>query len=194
MESVGSAGNSKITVDAGKDKGDDSGTELSGLGGLGALLGGLAGMTGSGGDVNLEGLSELEALLGGLTGEGSEDAGEWSGLLEGVEEANREAEVLNNGWPKTLRAYPDGTAKAVTSYRTEISGSSKETMLKWIDDLKKDGFQYQDFYDFGMSESDMLSSNGWWGYDGKTYLSISYYDGVVTIDHTKELPDLGSYF
>ena len=67
-------------------------------------------------------------------------------------------------------------------------------MLGWIDQLKIDGFEFQDFYGFGFSESDMLSMDAWWAYDGKTYLSVSYYDGTVTVDHTKELPDLESYF
>ena len=66
--------------------------------------------------------------------------------------------------------------------------------MGWIEDLKGDGFEYQDFYDFGMSEEDMLGMNGWWAYDGKTYLSVSYSDGTVIVDHTKELPDLESYF
>ena len=67
-------------------------------------------------------------------------------------------------------------------------------MLGWIEDLKGDGFEYQDFYDFGMSEQDMLDMNGWWGYDGNTYLSVSFSEGTVIVDHTKELPDLASYF
>ena len=67
-------------------------------------------------------------------------------------------------------------------------------MLGWIEDLKGDGFEYQDVYDFGMSEQDMLDMNGWWAYDGNTYLSVSFSEGTVTVDHTKELPDLESYF
>ena len=66
--------------------------------------------------------------------------------------------------------------------------------MGWIEELKKDGFEYQDFYDFGMSEEDMLGMNGWWAYDGNTYLSVSYSEGTVIVDHTKELPDLESYF
>lgn len=67
-------------------------------------------------------------------------------------------------------------------------------MMDWIEDLEDNGFKYQDFYDFGMTEQYMLDMNVWWTYYGKTYLSVSYYDGVVTVDHTKELSDLGSYF
>ena len=135
----------------------------------------------------------LEKMLDGLEGVTGEDSG-LDGLIDGAIEANREAEALNDGWPSTLRAYPGGEANAVASYRTEISGTTLEEMMGWIEDLKKDGFAYQDFYDFGMTEQDMLDMNGWWAYDGKTYLSVSFYEGTVTVDHTKELPDLESYF
>lgn len=58
--------------------------------------------------------------LESLTGEGQRS------LMEGVEQANREAEEFNDGWSSTLRSYPGGTAKAVTSYRTEISDTTLE--------------------------------------------------------------------
>ena len=66
--------------------------------------------------------------------------------------------------------------------------------MGWIEHLKADGFEYQGFYDFGMSEQDMLAMNGWWATDGEIYLSLSYYEGTVTVDHTYELPDLSSIF
>lgn len=62
-------------------------------------------------------------------------------------------------------------------------------MLSWINGLKSDGYKYTDFYGFGMSEEDMLSSGGWWGTNGTYYISVSYYDGTVTVDHLTELPD-----
>lgn len=198
--------------DSGKDADDEEG--LAGLlGSLGALSGDSSTNHSESSDTSdmealgdLAALSQLFAVAGAIEGEngevdleallgaaenGNSDLGS---LLSGVEQANQDAEKLNDGWPKSLRAYPDGTATALASYRTEISGTSKETMHQWIEDLKKDGFEYQDFYDFGMTEADMLGMDAWWGYDGETYLSVSYYDGVVTIDHTKELPDLESYF
>ena len=202
----GNSNNSSGSANAGSSS-DTS--NLEALGALGALFGGLSG---SGNSENSEALGDLAALsqlfaaVGAMEGEngevdleallGAAESGDkdLESLLSGVEQANQDAEKLNDGWPKSLRAYPDGTAEAVASYRTEISGSSKETLHQWIEDLKGDGFKFQDFYDFGMSEEDMLSMDAWWGYDGKTYLSVSYYDGVVTIDHTKELPDLESYF
>ena len=173
----------------GSESRDGSGSS----GGLGDLLGGLAGMSGSGGDVTNEDIEDLEALgdlldgLGALTGE---DGGSLDDLIDGAIDVNKEAEAANDGWPKSLRAYPGGTANATASYRTEITGTSLEEMMDWIDELKKDGFVYQDFYDFGMTEEDMLGMNGWWAYDGETYLSVSYSDGTVIVDHTKELPDL----
>ena len=67
-------------------------------------------------------------------------------------------------------------------------------MLGYIEQLKADGYVYTDFYDFGMTEEDMLGMDGWWGTNGEIYLSLSYYEGTVTVDHTYELPDLSSYF
>lgn len=161
----------------------------------GGLLGIIGGLTGSdsGSDVtnrDIEALEELDGLLGAL---GGEESG-LSDFIDGAQQANRDAEAANDGWPKTLRAYPGGTSTAVASYRTEITDTTLEEMLAWIEDLKKDGFSYQDFYEFGMTEEDMLGMNGWWAYDGNTYLSVSFSEGKVTVDHTKELPDLSSYF
>jgi len=65
-------------------------------------------------------------------------------------------------------------------------------MKEYIETLKKNGYEFKDFYDIGMSEKDMLDMNGWWGTNGKYYLSFSYYEGTVTIDHMTELPDLSS--
>ena len=164
-------------------------------GGLNGLLGIVSGLSGEGGPTNqnIEELEELEKMLEGLEGVTGEESG-FNGLIDGAIQANRDAEAANDGWPKTLRAYPGGTATATASYRTEISGTTLDEMLGWIEDLKGDGFEYQDFYDFGMSEQDMLDMNGWWAYDGNTYLSVSFSEGTVIVDHTKELPDLASYF
>ena len=134
----------------------------------------------------------IAAIFSSITGD--KDGEGIMGLLENIEGINKEAEKQNNGWPKKLRKYPGGEAKSVTSYRTEISGTSKEEMFSWIEDLKKDGYKYQDFYEMGMTEQDMLDMNGWWATDGKLYLSMSYADGTVTVDHMNELPDLDSYF
>ena len=164
-------------------------------GGLDGLLGIVGGLTGEGGVTNsdIQELEELNKLLEGLGGVTGEENG-FEGLIDGAIEANKDAEAANDGWPKTLREYPGGTATATASYRTEISGTTLDEMLGWIEDLKGDGFEYQDFYDFGMSEQDMLDMNGWWAYDGNTYLSVSFSEGTVIVDHTKELPDLASYF
>ena len=81
---------------------------------------------------------------------------------------------------------------AVESYRTEFSGTTAEELQSYIETLKAAGFVYQDFYDMGFSEADMLSYGGWWGTDGTWYVSLSFSEGVTTIDHLTELPDLNS--
>lgn len=167
---------------------------------IGGLLGGLGALAGMGstdpGSSELDELGQLADLMEGLeslTGEDS-GAGDLNDLIDNIEAQNAEFDAKHDGWPTSLRPYPGGTASSVTSYRTEISGTSEDEMMGWINDLKGDGFKFQDFYDFGMSEEDMLGMNAWWATDGKIYLSVSYYDGLVTIDHTNELPDLESYF
>ncbi len=134
----------------------------------------------------------IAAVFSSITGD--KDGEGLMGLLENIEGINKDAEKQNNGWPKKLRKYPGGEAKSVTSYRTEISGTTADEMFSWIEDLKKDGYKFQDFYDMGMTEQDMLDMNGWWATDGKLYLSMSFADGTVTVDHLSELPDLESYF
>lgn len=114
------------------------------------------------------------------------------GLLDKVEALNQEAEKKADGWPDGLLPYPGGSAVSVASYRTEFTGTSQEEMLSYIDALKSQGYHFQDFYDFGMTEEDMLNMGGWWGTNGTLYLSISCFEGTVTIDHMTELPDLSS--
>ena len=185
-------GNESAT--SGKSGTDSGNGENDAAGGLGGLLGIVSGLSGEGGPTNqnIEELEELEKMLEGLEGVTGEESG-FNGLIDGAIQANKDAEAANDGWPKTLREYPGGTATATASYRTEISGTTLDEMMGWIEDLKKDGFEYQDFYDFGMTEEEMMDY-GWWAYDGNTYLSVSYSDGTVIVDHTKELPDLESYF
>ncbi len=171
---------------------EDGGNE--GSGGLTGLFGGEESLGGSAS----EGLGELGAIfgaleaLGGLTAGGGDLSG-LEGLFGDIEDINREAEAQNDGWPASLRQYPGGTSKEVASYRTIIENTSAEEMKGWINSLKSDGYVYTDFYDFGMSEADMLSSGGWWGTNGEYYVSVSYYDGAVTVDHLTELPDSLAY-
>lgn len=145
----------------------DNDDPLGALGELGALLEGLEGLTGQNG-----------------SGSGME------GLISGAEDANKDAGKNSDGWPSSLRAYPGGTATLVESYRTEITGTTLDEMKAYVEDLKQDGYAYRDFYGFGFSEEDMLAMNGWWGTNGEIYLSISFAEGTVTVDHTYELPDL----
>ena len=131
-------------------------------------------------------LNSVEALSGGEF--------EADDIMGEIEAAQKEAEKYSDGWPSSLPDYPDGQMTSVADYRTEISGTSQESFDAYIDTLKKNGFTYDDFYDFGMSEEDMLSFGGWWGTDGDLYVSLSYYDGVVTVDHLTELPDYSNLF
>ena len=209
VEAVGFDNNTIGNIISGEAYNETS-EEENALNALGALSA-LAGLTSDGEDTNVDqnitnsDIEELEALsdvlgsLEALTGGASESDEDGQGaslseLADNAADINRKAEEANDGWPKSLRAYPGGTATAVASYRTVISDTTLDEMLAWIEDLKKDGYEFQDFYDFGMTEEDMLSMNGWWATDGEIYLSVSYYDGLVTIDHTKELPDLSDLF
>lgn len=165
---------------------------------LGRLLGGGssgAEQTGSDAGGELDDLTALAGLLNGLSAESGEDAGgSLEALLENAADVNREAEQHSDGWPSSLPEYPGGAMSAVESYRTEFTGTTREEMHAYIDTLKNDGFAYTDFYGFGMTEAEMLDIDGWWGTDGNLYLSLSYLDGTVTIDHTTELPNLEDYF
>ncbi len=116
--------------------------------------------------------------------------GDISDLMDEVGKINDEASRNSNGWPKELPKYPDGTMNEEESYRTIITGTTAETMWAYIDTLKASGFVFQDFYGIGFTEADMKYMDAWWGTNGKLYLSISFYDGEVTVDHTTELPDL----
>ncbi len=162
---------------------------ITDMGGNTNILGGLLG-----GSINLDDLGNLEGLLGGLTDNNDNSSGNNTGNLDDVfdtiDDINQDAESKNNGWPASLRKYPGGTANAASSYRTEISGTTSDEMKSWIEELRSDGFTYQDFYEMGISEQDMLSVNAWWATDGKIYLSISYNEGTVTVDHMNELPDM----
>ena len=176
-------------IDTVKDQiGESTGTEED-AGGLAELFAGLTGdSSGSGisSDTGTEDL--LSGIFGGLLG------GDLSGLLGEVDDINEEASKNSSGWPSDLPKYPDGSMNEVENYRTEITGTSADTMWSYIETLKNKGYKFQDFYQMGMSEADMKSMNAWWGTNGKWYLSISFVDGTVTVDHTTELPDLSGMF
>ena len=171
--------------------------------GLGALLSGSpagGGATEDQGGTGTPGvLSGLVGVFSGHAGTEAEDGsssgtGDLAGLPEAVDQMNQDASAKAGGWPGGLRAYPGGAAVSVETYRTQVTGTTREEMRSYIEALKKDGFAFQDFYELGFTESDMLELDGWWGTDGTLYLSLSYYDGTVTIDHMTELPDLEDYF
>ncbi len=166
----------------------ESGSQSSDSSGLLGFLGGLFGGTDTESGSQSSDSSGLSEILGGLF------SGDLSGLMGEVDDINNEASKNSNGWPSDLPDYPDGTMDEVENYRTLITGSSAESMWSYIETLKNKGYEFQDFYQMGMSEADMKSINAWWGTNGKWYLSISYADGVVTVDHTTELPDMSGLF
>lgn len=165
------------------------------------LIAGITALTGAeGGDGKLD-LEALQGLASALSQEKTDaadkddstgSANSIEDLMEEVDAINQEAAAKADGWPASLPDYPDGKMNSVETYRTEITGTSTESMMAYIETLKKHGFEFQDFYEIGMSEQDMLDMNGWWGTDGKLYISISCYENTVTIDHMTELPDLSS--
>ena len=113
--------------------------------------------------------------------------------LEMAEAPDYFGATMNKAGGGNLKEAFEGM-ESVASYRTEFTGTTPEEMKEYVDTLKDAGFEFQDFYDFGISEEDMLSTNGWWGTDGSIYVSMSCYDGKLTIDHTTELPDLEGLF
>ena len=176
-------------IDTVKDQiGESTGTEEE-AGGLAGLFAGLTGDSSGSGNSSDTGTEDLlSGIFGGLL------SGDLSGLLGEADDINEEASKNASGWPSDLPKYPDGSMNEVENYRTEITGTSAETMWSYIETLKKKGYEFQDFYQMGMSEADMKSMNAWWGTNGKWYLSISFVDGTVTVDHTTELPDLSGLF
>ena len=176
-------------IDTVKDQiGESTGTEEE-AGGLAGLFAGLTGDSSGSGNSSDTGTEDLlSGIFGGLLG------GDLSGLLGEADDINEEASKNSSGWPFDLPKYPDGSMNEVENYRTEITGTSADTMWSYIETLKNKGYKFQDFYQMGMSEADMKSMNAWWGTNGKWYLSISFVDGTVTVDHTTELPDLSGLF
>ena len=142
----------------------------------------------SAGNKELDELKNLMNDLEAITGEENN----FDDLVDEVDKVNKEAEKNSDGWPSDLPDFPSGTMNSTASYRTEFTDTTMEDTKAYIETLKAEGYEYQDFYDFGMSEADMMEYGGWWGYNGKWYISISHYDGVTTIDHVTELPDMSS--
>lgn len=157
--------------------------------------GGLLGMIGAidGKKENSAGgeLGELQDVLHQLEELTGEDTG-FDDLVDEIGEINEEASQHASGWPSDLPKFPAGTMQQVETYRTEYHDTTPDDMKAYIETLKEQGFTFQDFYGFGLSEESMLGSGGWWGYNGKWYLSVSHTGGITLIDHVTELPDLSS--
>lgn len=176
------------SVQNGLSGGDAASSGESGFSGLLGLMDTLSGGESSdtGGELGqlADLFDQLEALGGDSSGVGQ--------LIDQVEQINEEAAKHSDGWPSELPSFPSGSMRSTASYRTEFVGTTLEDTQAYINTLKAMGFVYQDFYGLGMSEADMAGYGGWWGYNGKWYISISYADGTAIIDHMTELPDLSS--
>ena len=107
------------------------------------------------------------------------------GLVAGV---RNQTSGSSDSWPKALPKPDAGEEKQISGYRTEFHGTKKSDMTDYIEVLQDEGFEYEDFMDFGYTEDEMLDMNGWWGTDGEWYLSVSYDDGVITVDYTTDRP------
>ncbi len=107
------------------------------------------------------------------------------GLVAGV---SNQTSGNSDSWPKALPKPDAGEEKQISGYRTEFHGTKKSDMTDYIEVLQDEGFEYEDFMDFGYTEDEMLDMNGWWGTDGEWYLSVSYDDGVITVDYTTDRP------
>jgi len=107
------------------------------------------------------------------------------GLVAGV---SNQSSGSSDSWPKALPKPDAGEEKQISGYRTEFHGTKKSDMTDYIEVLQDEGFEYEDFMDFGYTEDEMLDMNGWWGTDGEWYLSVSYDDGVITVDYTTDRP------
>lgn len=94
----------------------------------------------------------------------------------------------NGKWPEVLPPYPDRDFAQIEDYRIEIYDTTEEEMHDYINTLKTNGYQYEDFLEFNFTEEDMLSMNGWWATDGNLYIGISYTEGTVILDYMNEKP------
>ena len=147
------------------DNGDDEEDEKESSGGLGALAGIIGGLAGG-----EEDSSAVNSILGLVTGAGGQSSGS------------------SDGWPSDLPEPDAGEMKQVSDYRTEFHDTKRSDMMDYIEVLQDEGFEYEDFMDVGYTEDEMLDMNGWWGTDGEWYLSVSYDDGVITVDYTTDRP------
>ena len=157
-------------------------TEEGGLDALG-VLGALSGMDA------LDALARLEALegldLNALSGMSEE---ELLSIFEDIQSEVGLEEESASSWPEGLRPYPYGQSKTIDIHRTDFSGSTKEEMQSYIEDLEKDGFAFRDFVGIGLSEADLLNMGMWLGNNGKLYVVLAYENDTVSINYTTENP------
>lgn len=159
----------------------DSVDELLGTEGMDELLGeeGVDELMGSD---DMQELMVMMAVLEGLTSEDSEM--NLSGLFSMDMSSGSNEQQLVDSWPADLRPYPNGNKQVATENSTVYSGTTMEEVKAYIEELKADGFAYQDISGSGKTEDAMLSENTWQGTNGSLNISLSYAGGKVTITYT----------
>ena len=97
-------------------------------------------------------------------------------------------EASDGEWPRNIREYTHGIKTDISPNYLEISDTNRQEMIKYIDQLKKDGYKYLDFYEYDMTEKEMLEIDEWCGTNGKIFINVYNYDDIVIIEYMDETP------
>jgi len=78
-------------------------------------------------------------------------------------------------WPAGLPVYQGGKGTDPKEDSVAIYATTWEEMLSYIELLKQNGFKFDDFFDSGMTEEQMLSAiQQWCGTNGTIYITVGY--------------------
>ena len=78
-------------------------------------------------------------------------------------------------WPAGLPVYQGGKGTDPREDSVAIYATTWEEMLSYIELLKQNGFKFDDFFDSGMTEEQMLSViQQWCGTNGTIYITVGY--------------------
>ena len=153
-------GSSISSVFGGKTSDDGEGDGNS-LGSLSGVLGML-----TGGNLSENDLSGLSNALGSLSNGDSDSLG---GSSNG-----------DSSWIlKDIRKYEAGEIVGTdeATGTVYIATTDYDYYLSYLDQIKADGFYFEDLYGIGMSESEWFSlCSSWQGTNGRVYASAAYYD------------------
>lgn len=122
----------------------------------------------------------------GTTQQSSQSA---EGQTQGSSEAEYDDYEESDGiWPRNIREYTHGIKTDISPNYLEISNTNRTEMGKYVDQLKKDGYKYLDFYEYDMTEKEMLEIDEWCGTNGKIFINVYNYDDIVIIEYMEEAP------